>query len=86
MTAALDFCESSIGSHESRDHGRDQLPRVYGLTCLSCQRFSVSDEISMNRRGQLDSHLYRFVVLKRRDFQLCHRTVILRTAQERDHD
>ena len=66
LTAAPQFGEGAISRHEFLQHGRDELGRVdSALGGLSRKRLSVGDEIAMERRGQLDHHPDRLVVVNR---------------------
>lgn len=61
--------EGPIGSHEARQHGRDQLSRLARLARLTTEELGVGYEIAMHRRRQLDREADGLVVEERAEFQ-----------------
>ena len=55
LTPASEFGESSIAGDEARQHGRDELGGINGfLSGFARKRLGVGDQITMQRRRQLD--------------------------------
>jgi hypothetical protein len=62
-----------VRRHEPREHRTDELcGRHRSIPRLPPDRLAVGDEVSMNRRGQLDGQPDRLVVLDRVQFEFGH--------------
>jgi L-lactate dehydrogenase len=87
LTRALRPRECAVGRHEPRQHGRNELGGLESFSRrLTREGLGVGDEIAMQRRRQLDRHLYRLVVFDRAELQLCHdRLFNLGRARARGH-
>ena len=67
--------EGPVCGHEACQHGSDQLCRLKLLARFPRKKFSVSDEVTMDRGRELDGEFHRLVVRNGGKLKLVHRNL-----------